>query len=115
MDNFSPGVKNSVFGGATNPSTGLDTRERIAPAKHRVRVRRAIPRGQVALMRIEDSCCSTASYKEEGAIVARCMFVSDSCRKIYALRLVLREVRVVVYGRIGEVRYQTVLPIVGIR
>jgi hypothetical protein len=29
--------------------------------------------------------------------------------------LVLRKVRVVVYGRIGEVRYQTVLPIVGIR
>ena len=36
MDNFSPGVKNSVFGGATNPSPGLDTSERIAPPPNTV-------------------------------------------------------------------------------
>ena len=66
-------------------------------------------------MRIEDFRRAAASYKEEGAIVARCVFVHNRSRKTHTSQLVLREVRVVVYGRIGKVRYQTVLPIVGIR
>ena len=66
-------------------------------------------------MRIEDFHRAAASYKEEGAIVARCVFVHNRSRKTHTGQLVLREVRVVVNGGIGEVRYQAVLPIVGIR
>ncbi len=66
-------------------------------------------------MRIEDSRRAAASYKEEGAIVARCMFVHNGSRKTHTSQLVLREVRVIIYGGIGEVRYQAVLPVIRVR
>ena len=49
-------------------------------------------------MRIEDFCRAAASYKEEGAVVARCMFVHNRSRKTHTGQLVLRKVRVVIYG-----------------